>query len=113
MNRFAISSSPRWIFSILSGILVVIGIYLVINRCGMRNTRMDGFTDTPDSPTSDELEAANTHYAGLLLFLQKYPSRAIPFIKDVKDKIYDTNCTVKSSIDFQSLAKFPNGMVFV
>lgn len=65
------------------------------------------------SPSEEELEAANSNYAALLLFIQKYPARSIPFIEDVKNKFYESSCTVKSSIDFPSLAAFPKGMIFV
>ena len=73
---------------------------------------MDYFEDIAQ-PSPEELDAANTNYAALLLFLQKYPTKSIPFIKDMKNKLYGESCTVKPSIDFENIAKFPNGMVFV
>lgn len=117
MNRFL--SNPRviWGLTIVIGILVISGIYVSVSR-HIRNINTiirytDTFKDVSDSPTTEEIESANTNYAGLLLFLKKYPTRAIPFIKDVKDKLYGDSCTVRPDIDFENLAKFPNGMVFV
>jgi len=106
MNRFLHHPLTRLFLVVL---LLLVTVY-VIQREHVQS--VDSFEDTVE-PSPEELDAANTNYAALLLFLKKYPSRSIPFIKDMKNKLYGDSCTVKPSIDFESIATFPNGMVFV
>lgn len=112
MNRFFQPSIARFFgFVLISIVLYVIYQRLRSNSMTLHH-QIDEFKDS-SAPTEEELESANTNYAALLLFLQKYPEKSIPFIKDMKDKLYGGECTVKPSIDFKNIAKFPNGMVFV
>jgi hypothetical protein len=62
--------------------------------------------------TNSEAVTANNNYASILLFLQKNPSGAGKFIADIKQKFFSDSCTVRDNIDFQSIAKMPNGMPF-
>jgi hypothetical protein len=106
MNRFPdIRGTP-----LLLGILLLFILFFYISTTN-RLSQNENF-NTKD-PSQEDLEAANSHYAALLLFIQKYPARSIPFIEDVKNKFYETSCTVKPSIDFSSIASFPKGMIFV
>lgn len=113
MNRFV---HHPWLLPFFGFILFAMMIYIFYHEPLMNqlySTRsLDPFEDAAE-PSPEDLDAANTNYAALLLFLQKYPARAIPFIKDMKDKLYGESCTVKPDIDFKTIAKFPNGMVFV
>jgi hypothetical protein len=99
----------------LLSFLLLLSIVFVYNR-----SPPEGYTASATSiarptatPTAEDLELANQHYAGLLLFLKKYPDRSIPFIKDIQSKFFTDACIVKPSISFDSLAQFPNGMLFV
>jgi hypothetical protein len=107
MNRFP---DPRGMYLFFGALLLIATlIYTIIQPREPRP--YEGFD--AKEPSQEDLEAANSHYAALLLFIQKYPARSIPFIEDVKNKFYETSCTVKPSIDFSSIASFPKGMIFV
>ena len=103
--------NPSYRLMIAAVLLIMLVGFLFVRPFSVAFT-MDSFTDSME-PSKEDLEKANEQYAGLLLFLQRFPSRSIPFIKDIQSKLFDSSCTVKPSIDFGSIATFPNGMVFV
>jgi hypothetical protein len=73
----------------------------------------DNIIDSFEDNVSDtDLSEANNHYASLLLFLQQHPTKSIKFIEDIKRKFFNESCSVKDNIDFSTIAKFDNGMIF-
>lgn len=104
MNR-----SPSIFLWILLALLIA-GTYLYHTRSQIHRI-IDPYSNP--TPSAEALETANQQYAALLLFLQTYPDRSIPFIKDIQSKFFGDSCTVKPNLSFQTLAQFPNGMIFV
>jgi hypothetical protein len=95
--------------------IVLISILLAI----VMLNRRERFINYPQqvNPTvkpasNPDTNTANNNYASLLLFLQNNPSKSVKFIQDIKQKIFKDGCEVKNDIDFDNLAKLPNGMVF-
>lgn len=95
-----------------SSLIFLLPFLILISFLVYRSYRLEGYSSSA-TPSAEDLELANQQYAGLLLFLKKYPDRSIPFIKDIQSKFFTESCIVKPSISFSSLAQFPNGMLFV
>jgi len=68
----------------------------------------------PSAPIKSDPDAtaANNNYASILMFLQKNPAKSVKFIKDIKQKFFMDDCTVKDNIDFNNIAQLPDGMPF-
>jgi hypothetical protein len=96
--------------SVLSFLMLLF--LFIFSIFGYRMYLQEGYA-TASSPSKEDIESANQHYAALLLFLKTHPDRSIPFIKDIQSKFFTDSCIVKPSISFSSLAQFPNGMIFV
>lgn len=64
------------------------------------------------SSNSGEAATANNNYAAILMFLQQNPQKSAKFIMDIKQKFFKSTCEVKDNINFNNLAKMPNGMPF-
>jgi hypothetical protein len=65
------------------------------------------------TPKSDpDATNANNNYASLLLYIQSNPSKSVDFVQDIKQKFFNSACTIKSNIDFANIAQMPNGMPF-
>jgi hypothetical protein len=65
-----------------------------------------------DTKSNPEKDSANNNYASILLYIQNNPSKSFKFIQDIKQKFFDSSCSIKSDIDFNKIAQMPNGMVF-
>lgn len=62
--------------------------------------------------SNPEKDAANNNYAAILLYVKNNPSESFKFIQDIKQKFFDSSCSIKSNIDFNKIAQLPNGMIF-
>ncbi len=80
---------------------------------------LDLFTNYPqqlnpmaEPKSNPEKDSANNNYASILLYIKNNPSKSFKFIQDIKQKFFDSSCSIKSDIDFNKIAQMPNGMVF-
>ena len=62
--------------------------------------------------SNPEKDSANNNYASILLYIQQNPSKSFKFIQDIKQKFFDSSCSIKSDINFNNIAQMPNGMPF-
>ena len=70
---------------------------------------LDTVVDAVVETDSDATEA-NMNYTSLLLFLKKHPDKSVKFITDIKNKLFDDSCTVKT-INFDKITQL-NGNTF-
>jgi hypothetical protein len=82
-------------------------------------SQRESFTNYPQQvdptatiKTNSDAVTANNNYAALLLYIQNNPSDSIKFIQDIQQKFFDSNCALKTNIDFSKIAQMPNGMPF-
>jgi hypothetical protein len=68
----------------------------------------------PQAPikSNPDIDAANNNYASLLMFIKSNPSKSTTFIKDIKQKFFNKDCSVKDDIDFNNIAQLPLGVTF-
>jgi plasmid maintenance system killer protein len=58
-----------------------------------------------DDANSQQSDTLNGYWRIILAFLSQHPDKAAPFIADVQDKFFHTDCPLKSpKIDFGGLA---------
>ncbi len=98
---------------LLNLILLIILLYVI------RQSQLELFTNYPQqvNPSAEpksnpKKDAANNNYAAILLYIKNNPSESFKFIQDIKQKFFDSSCSIKSNIDFNKIAQLPNGMVF-
>ena len=109
LTKLGISS---WIV-ILNIILILILLTIVMLNIREHYINYPQQVNPAAKPASNpDINTANNNYASLLLFLQNNPSKSVKFIEDVKNKFFKDSCEVKNDIDFDNLAKLPNGMPF-
>ena len=101
-----------WIIFLNIGLLLILLYVLSINfRESFINYPQQ--IDPNAKPKSDpEAASANNNYASVLMYIQSNPSKSLKFIQDVKSKFFNDSCTVKSNIDFNSIAQMSDGMPF-
>ena len=107
------------LFSMGSGLLVVLLVTLFVYCLNRSLSRRDAFLNYPQQvnpmaaiTTKSEATTANDNYAALLLFLQNNPSQTARFLADIQQKFFDKSCIVRSDIDFQGIVNFTNGAPF-
>jgi hypothetical protein len=97
-------------------LIIILIITLVIQLTGQNTDTFINYPQQVDPMktvnSNPDVAAANNNYAALLLFLQNNPSKSGNFIADIKQKFFTNNCTVKSDIDFNNIAKMSSGMPF-
>ena len=69
-------------------------------------------TTAATTAANQDVTTANNNYASILIFIQNNPQKSVNFISDIKQKFFNDDCTVKSTIDFSTIAQMPNGMPF-
>lgn len=103
-----------------SGLIIFLNlVLLIILLYVLQQPSLDSFTNYPQQvdpmakPKSNpEKDSANNNYASILLYIQNNPSKSFKFIQDIKQKFFDSSCSIKSDIDFNKIAQMPNGMPF-
>jgi hypothetical protein len=111
MNRFRLDKSS-WII-ILNIILGIILVLLLNTKSrDMFVNYAQPFNPMDKAKSNPEAETVNNNYASILMYIKQNPSSSLKFIEDVKQKFFDSSCTIKNNIDFNNLAQMPNGMPF-
>ena len=98
-------------FILISTLIIILGLLLLSTRESFTNYPQQVDPTAPIKTYSDAI-TANNNYAALLLYIQNNPSDSIKFIQDIQQKFFDSNCNLKSNIDFSTIAQIPNGMPF-
>ncbi len=111
MNLFKLGKSS-WII-VLNFILII----ALVLQLTLKSKDMFVNYNQPINPlgavkSNSEAEVANNNYASILMYIKKNPSTSVKFIQDIKQKFFDSSCTIKNNIDFNNLAQMPNGMPF-
>jgi hypothetical protein len=104
----------------ISGLIIFLNLaLLLILLYVIRQPTLELFTNYPqqvnpmaEPKSNPEKDSANNNYASILLYIQNNPSKSFKFIQDIKQKFFDSSCSIKSDIDFNKIAQMPNGMVF-
>ena len=111
MNLTKLGKSGWIIFVNL--LLLIILLYVI------QQPNIDLFTNYPqqvnpmaEPKSNPEKDSANNNYASILLYIQQNPSKSLKFIQDIKQKFFDSSCSIKSDINFNNIAQMPNGMPF-
>jgi hypothetical protein len=111
MNLIKLGKSGWIIF--VNILLLIILLYVI------RRPIVDLFINYPqqvnqsaEPKSNPEKDSANNNYASILLYIQQNPSQSFKFIQDIKQKFFDSSCSIKSDIDFNNIAQMPNGMPF-
>ncbi len=105
-----------------SGIVVLLHFaLLIILLYVLQQPSLDSFTNYPqqvdpmapvNKKSNPEKNSANNNYASILMYIKNNPSNSFKFIQDIKQKFFDSSCSIKSDIDFNKIAQMPNGMPF-
>lgn len=110
-------ASSRFIVILTIFLILILLSILLLNKLLL--SQRDEFTNYPQQvdptapiKTNSDAITANNNYASLLLYIQNNPSKSIKFIQDIQQKFFDSNCNLKSNIDFSTIAQMPNGMPF-
>jgi hypothetical protein len=104
----------------ISGLIIFLNLaLLLILLYVIQQPTLDLFTNYPqqlnpmaEPKSNPEKDSANNNYASILLYIKNNPSKTFKFIQDIKQKFFDSSCSIKSDIDFNKIAQMPNGMVF-
>jgi hypothetical protein len=104
----------------ISGLIIFLNLaLLLILLYVIQQPTLDLFTNYPqqvnpmaEPKSNPEKDSANNNYASILLYIKNNPSKSFKFIQDIKQKFFDSSCSIKSDIDFNKIAQMPNGMVF-
>lgn len=111
------------LFLLLASLTAILSVTLVL-RIYVWNTNDEGFLNVPrvgevavpgSATTSDasgssatdtpEGVQADANWRAILEYVQKNPTKAAPFLADMKAKFFDTSCGIKQPrIDFAHLA---------
>ena len=87
-------------------LLIIIGYQIKIFHIELfESNPLDAVVETDSDATE-----ANMNYTSLLLFLKKHPDKSVKFITDIKNKLFDDSCTVKT-INFDKITQL-NGNTF-
>jgi hypothetical protein len=102
-----------------SWIIIVNIILAIILLMSLTLKSKEMFTNYPQpinpmdkAKSTSEAASANNNYASILMYVKNNPGNSVKFIQDIKQKFFDSSCTVKPNIDFNNLAQMPNGMPF-
>lgn len=111
MNRFSLYKSS-WII-ILNMILGIILVLLLNTKSkDMFVNYAQPINPTEKTKSNPEAQTANNDYASILMYIKNNPYTSLKFIEDIKQKFFNSSCTIKNNIDFNNLAQMPNGMPF-
>jgi hypothetical protein len=105
------SRKSTWIILIIV-LLILFFVLLVLSQRETFTNYPQQVDPTAPIKTNSDAITANNNYAALLLYIQNNPSNSIKFIQDIQQKFFDSNCNLKSNIDFSTIAQMPNGMPF-
>ncbi len=102
-----LDTSLKWntiIIVILVILIIYTSQYIIINNESYINYPQQ--VDTKKIVESDpEANQANENYAQILYYLQKNPEKSVNFITDLQRTFFNSNCQIKSNIDFNTLTK--------
>jgi hypothetical protein len=111
MNLTKLGTSS-WIVILNILLILILLVFITLNKRELFVNYPQQVNPTAKPTSNPDINTANNNYASLLLFLQNNPSKSVKFIQDVKQKFFKDGCEVKNDIDFDNLAKLPNGMPF-
>jgi hypothetical protein len=101
-----------WLILLNIVLLVMLVIQLTLGKRESYVNYAQQVDPSAEVKSNPEVNTANTSYASILMFLQKNPTQSAKFISDIKKKFFNDTCTVKDTINFNTIAQLPDGMVF-
>ncbi len=98
-----IFGSGLWII-IINIILIVLLFYKSIKD---NNDYFMNYPEQVDTnkvvKTNIDTSQANESYAIILNYIKKYPEKSYAFINDIRNRFFQTDCSIKNTIDYNNL----------